>query len=157
MVGQVMCHKKVGNQWRMDVEKRGQAIYWDMHDGDVFCPTCGTGLLSNGTEQARCDVVAPEAVREQGLREALDSGEARLGLAEPVQYDHSVPPIEDVLMDLSAQVPDGEWARVAEQDAAADQLSVNAPQSAAQRSRAHVVGSLDPVLELGDCAEPDAE
>lgn len=61
---QVTCHK------RNDDEVRGP--HWECKLPGVkggwvldppFCPTCGTGLRADGTEQARCDVVTSEAVK----------------------------------------------------------------------------------------------
>lgn len=69
---QVTCHK------RNDDEVRGP--HWECKLPGVkggwvldppFCPTCGTGLRADGTEQARVDKVTPEAVRGTRLWRVL--------------------------------------------------------------------------------------
>ena len=71
---QVTCHK------RNDDEVRGP--HWECKLPGVkggwvldppFCPTCGTGLRADGTEQARCDVVTSEAVKGTRLYRELAS------------------------------------------------------------------------------------
>lgn len=75
---QVTCHEWVTPQEYPDDAKtpywqcinKSATDYVTVYEG--YCPTCGTGLRADGTEQARCDVVTSETVQGTEFYVQLD-------------------------------------------------------------------------------------
>lgn len=67
---QVRCHYRNAKEGQWECQLPGVQSGWACAD-ELYCPTCGTGLRADGTEQARCDVVTSEAVKGTRLWELL--------------------------------------------------------------------------------------